>query len=120
MKPVKKNLFILSLLGIVFICFFQTTYIVKANDTDEAGIYSGVSVPAEATTYAKQIAPELIANIIGKEFIYDIDVDSYNDLLLGEPYTVYSFEEIDKIFYYPIIEKNEIKMIMSVYKHNNE
>ncbi len=113
----KKKIYISITCIIMFLCFHFPNTAYAAQDSDTGKVCSEF-VPQEAYAYAEKIAPDLLANVVGQEALYDVQFDSYDNIQIGEPYTIYteSDNEEDEIFYFPIVQNEKVIMILSVYK----
>ncbi|RDU23490.1 papain-like cysteine protease family protein [Anaerosacchariphilus polymeriproducens] len=80
-------------------------------------------IPQEAKSYAYEIAPTLLSNVVDNQKLYDVTIDRFEDLTLGEPYTIANFKDnaADKeVFYFPVLENDQVKLILSVTKSSGE
>lgn len=76
-------------------------------------------IPQDAKSYAYEIAPTLLANVAKNQKLYDVSIDKFEDLSLGEPYTIANFKdskEDKEVFYFPVLENDQVKLILSVTK----
>lgn len=111
-------------LGLLFFCLFLSInvpiYAADSNDSESLEIKS-LDVPQEAISYAKSIAPTMLSSVVGNQELYGVSINNYDNVSLGEPYTIMSFDEEDSdIYYFPVLEDDEIKLILSVYEISGE
>lgn len=94
------------------------TYIANASEVRGADSIISVDIPQEVKDYATEIAPSLLGNVIDNEDMYDVSINNYSNLYLGNPYVILQMdnESQEDIYYFPVIEDSKAKLILSVYK----
>lgn len=78
-------------------------------------------VPTNAIVYAQSNLKPLAQSIQKYSADFGLSFKNVNELALGDPYVIYSAAEKgsqDKIYYFPVIENDKIKMILSVIDDN--
>ncbi len=81
-------------------------------------------VPAEAVTYANNIASPLISNGLSnvEKFCPNADIDQ--EWAIGTPFTIFAMDStssaINNTYYFPIINNNEVKLVLSVIKNGDD
>lgn len=97
------------------------TLLTSALEREETADITNV-VPVGAENYAKdRLIP--LAKSIESESRFDINISNVDDLEFGTPYVIYSADSLgnqDKIYYFPVLEDENIIMIMSVINNDGE
>lgn len=117
----KKRIKVLLAVFLVISFMAMPNQLIYASEGDSAeGLkILSYSIPDEAKEYAYEIAPAMLSTVINNEQLYGVTIDRFEDLTLGEPYTVANFENDsnDKdVYYFPILEKDKVKLVLSVTK----
>nr|MCR5609019.1 C39 family peptidase [Lachnospiraceae bacterium] len=80
-------------------------------------------IPQEADEYARRIAPGMLEGVKGSETLFGVSICNYDELYLGTPYTICDKDNMDEkkdIYYYPVYENDEIKLVLSVYRKDDK
>lgn len=81
-------------------------------------------IPNEAVNYVYEAAPELIGNILVIADLFEITVEEPEAFFIGTPFTIINTNEAElstiDVYYFPVIENAEIKLIMQVFFSNGE
>lgn len=125
----KKVISVLLLLSVIISSFVpalakeSTNYsengtlkVINTMEASELKIKS-LDVPDFVKQYSESIVSSLLANIVNNEDMFDVVINDYKDLVLGQPYTIISYDTYDSFnntYYFPIIENGTIKLILSV------
>ncbi|RDU23198.1 C39 family peptidase [Anaerosacchariphilus polymeriproducens] len=115
------------LLGILLVSgcmvFPGHTIFASEQSTAEGLKILSYSIPEEAKKYAYEIAPSLLSTVVDNEKLYGVSINKFEDLTLGEPYTVanYGNTNDDKnTFYFPVLENDQVKLILSITKSSGK
>ncbi|SES64333.1 hypothetical protein [[Clostridium] polysaccharolyticum] len=108
------SLFLVVIISIVLI----PTGRVEASIKNES-YYNSSDIGKDVFDYVNYISSELINNVVGNEQMYGVVINNYANLHLGEPFTIFDLEKmqkLDEVYYFPIMEGKEVRLIISVYK----
>lgn len=71
----------------------------------------------EAEEYAQKMAGIMLADAIIDPEIFGVIINDSDNVVLGTPYTIFSEDDNnEEIYYYPLLEDNYVKFILSVFK----
>ncbi|HCA70571.1 MAG TPA: hypothetical protein DEP17_09365 [Lachnospiraceae bacterium] len=117
-----KNIFIKGLIGIIFSIGLLS--IAASAKTKNSLTIESLTVPNDAQIYAENIASEMVSNVSLNPSFYGVDAADFSEWMLGNPYTIFSADNNivnnNDVYYFPILDGDEIKVILSVYKVNGE
>lgn len=74
-------------------------------------------VPEEVNDYAKERLYPLVETVKNNYTDFGILIDEVGGIELGEPFVIYSAEELgnqDPIYYYPVLDEGEIILVLFV------
>jgi hypothetical protein len=76
---------------------------------------SSIEAPEDVKEYAKNVTGKLMSDVYDNEEGFGVKINDYSKLTLGQPFTVMS--QSDEVIYsFPVIEEDEIKLILNVFK----
>lgn len=105
--------------GITSFAGYDGKLIGKFDGNDANLTLASVEVPEEAKNYANDITGVLLADVYGNEDGFDVTIEDYSKITLGQPYTVMSQAE-EMVYSFPVMEGSDIKMILNVFEEDGE
>lgn len=110
-----------SLLVATTVAMSTTTFSATEVVNDNNGVDVASVVPESAVSYAQSRLAPLSQTVKQNSDDFGIDIESVYELKLGDPYVIYS--SINEgaqtpAYYFPVMENNEIIMVLSVIEDN--
>lgn len=126
-KIIKSRKFLIIFSSLLFVVMLCSIGSISASATDGGNPVlniQSIAVPEDAEVYAEKVVGFMLAGAVNNPNTYDVAFQSPDDLVLGTPYTIFKANgesvENSGIYYFPILEGQEIKLILSVYQVNGE
>lgn len=122
-RRISKLYYVILCFVIGILLFGSITVSANVKGEDVLEIES-VIVPESAKEYAENVAGYFLAGVITNPSSYNVSLDNYENWKLGTPYTIFSVEgdtlTENGIYYFPILDGQEIKFVLSTFKVNDE